>query len=354
MAIISDMLLGWTQNLAFDLGVPRFVFWPSGALAAAIFNFIWRELPKPDDPDDENSLVSLTEVPGCPKYPWWQMSHDHRYFEEGDPNWEFLREIMLANGESWGHVFNSFTELERVYLDHLKKEMGHDRVWAIGPILPSNDGLMGSVNRGGSTSYQISELVNWLDSKGDNQVVYICFGSQWTLMDKQVGALATALESSGVHFIWVLKEADLKHISANDFEERVKGRGILIKGWAPQVFILNHRAVGAFVTHCGWNSVLEGLSAGVLLLTWPLGADQFTNAKLLVDMLGVAVRIFDDGTRDVPELTELTRLLAESVDNCSPEVRGKVKEMRIAASQALQGGSSTRDMDIFVQQLRDP
>ncbi|KAF5933871.1 hypothetical protein HYC85_030042 [Camellia sinensis] len=37
---------------------------------------------------------------------------------------------MLANSDSWGVVFNSFTELERVYIDHIKMEMGHHRVWA--------------------------------------------------------------------------------------------------------------------------------------------------------------------------------------------------------------------------------
>lgn len=83
------MLLGRTQNLVSHLGVPCVVFCPSGALATSTFNFIWRELPQPDDRNDKNSLVSLTEVPGCPKYPWWQMSHERRYFEEGDPNWEF-------------------------------------------------------------------------------------------------------------------------------------------------------------------------------------------------------------------------------------------------------------------------
>ncbi|KAF5933861.1 hypothetical protein HYC85_030032 [Camellia sinensis] len=60
---------------------------------------------------------------------------------------------MLANNESWGVVFNSFTELERVYIDHIKKEIGHDRVWAIRPLLPpEDDDLLGPTNRGGSSA----------------------------------------------------------------------------------------------------------------------------------------------------------------------------------------------------------
>ena len=67
------------------------------------------------------------------------------------------------------------------------------------------------------------------------------------------------------------------------FEDPMARNGSVIKGWAPQVAILRQRAMEALVTHCGWNSVLEGLSVGVVMLTWPMGADQFTNAQLLVD-----------------------------------------------------------------------
>lgn len=352
VAIISDFFLGWTHNLATDLGVPRVAFWPSGAFSASIVNFTWQELPRPDDPDNEKLTFSFTKVPGCPKYPWWQISFLYRSFKEGEPIWEFFRDNMVANIESWGYMLNTFYEFEGVYLDYLKKEMGHDRVWAVGPILPSNDGKVGKPNRGGSSAVHTSELMDWLDSKEDDQVVYICFGSHWTLSDKQVSVLASALETSRVHFIWVLKNDDLQFLSTNSFEDHIKGRGTLIKGWAPQVEILRHRAVGAFVTHCGWNSVVEGLSAGVLLLTWPLGADQFNNAKLLVE-LGVAIRFCDDGNRVVPESTELVQLLIKSVDNSFIEARNKVKEMKTAIQGALEGGSSSRDMDIFVQQLRE-
>ncbi|XP_052179440.1 flavonol 3-O-glucosyltransferase UGT89B1-like [Diospyros lotus] len=348
VAIVSDLFLGWTHRLACDVGAKRVVFWSSGAACASILNCLFRDKLKVDDPADENSVLSVPSVPNCHKYPWWQISHLYRYFKEGDPVWELFRESMVANVECWGAVINTFDEFERVYIDHLKKEMGHDRVWAIGPLLPPGDDPIACSNRGGSSSVPIPELMGWLDSKPADSIVYVCFGSSWTVTVEQVAALAAALESSGVNFIWCVRNGGAA--LPDGFEDRVKGRGFIIKGWAPQGLILNHRAVGAFVTHCGWNSTLEGVAAGVLMLTWPLGADQFINDKLLVDELGVGVRFYDMGNRGVPDSTMMARLLAESVGGR----RGaRVAELSKAAAGALiKGGSSSRDLDKLVEQLQ--
>ncbi|KAF5468859.1 hypothetical protein F2P56_012972 [Juglans regia] len=127
--------------------------------------------------------------------------------------------------------------------------------------------------------------------------------------------------------------------------------GFVIRGWAPQVTILSHRAVGVFLTHCGWNSVLEGITAGVVMLTWPMGADQYSNAKLLVDELGVAIRACE-GTQNIPTSAELARLLASSVDETRPE-RLLAKELSAAAVSAVNGGSSDTNLDEFIKQLGD-
>ena len=82
-----------------------------------------------------------------------------------------------------------------------------------------------------------------------------------------------------------------KWISEEGFEERTKGRGLIIRGWAPQVLILSHPSIGGFLTHCGWNSTLEGISAGVPMITWPLFADQFLNEKLVTQVLKIGVSV---------------------------------------------------------------
>ncbi|XP_059438082.1 UDP-glycosyltransferase 89B2-like [Corylus avellana] len=352
VAILSDFFLGWTHHLACELGVPRIVFSPAGAFGMSVVFSLIRDLPKNDDPDiDVNFLVSLPRIPNSPVYPWWQVPRLYRNSKEGDPDWDFYRNNMLANTGSWGFVFNSFTELERVYFEHLKRELGNDRVWAVGPVLPPEEGdLEEQTNRGGASSVPCYEVMTWLDSHPANSVVYVCFGSRIVLTSKQMDVLTAALELSGVSFI-LCDGHDDHGVIPDGFEDRVDGRGLVIKGWAPQVTILRHRAVGAFLTHCGWNSVLEGIAAGVVILTWPMDTDQFTNSTLLVDQLGVGILV-GEGDQNIPESTELARLLRISIVGGRPE-RVQAKKLSNAALAAINGGSSDQDLDEIVKLLAD-
>ena len=330
--------------------MPRLCFSPSGAFGMSVAFSMSRDPPKNNDPgEDINFLISLPKVPNSPTYPWWQIPPHNRNDLEADPDWEFHRNSKLANFESWGIVFNSFASLESVYFDHLKREVGHNRVWAVGPVLPLEGDLIGSATRGGASSVPCHELMSWLDARLDNSVVYVCFGSRAVLTSKQLNVLTTALECSGVHFILCARVPDDQGSILNWFKDRVGDRGLVIKGWAPQVAILRHRAVGSFLTHCGWNSVLEGLISGVVMLTWPMGADQFTNALLLVDQLGVAIRA-GEGTQNIPDSYELARLLVLSLDRIKSQ-NIRIKELSDAALSAVKGGSSNKDLDELIKQL---
>lgn len=315
-------------------------------------------MPKLPDASDQNFVVSFPEIPNSPNYPWWQISPVFRSYKKGDPEREFIRDGMLANLMSWGVVYNSFTELESEYLEYMRKELGHPRVWAVGPLLPSEE--VGAKERGGSGSVRVEEIMSWLDTCTEGSVVYVCFGSQAVLTRPQMEALAEGLEASGARFVWCVKGATRGHLELGQseaygvvpsgFEERVKERGLVIRGWAPQVDILNHRAIGAFLTHCGWNSVLESIVAGVQMLTWAMTADQYINATLLVDQLGVATRVCE-GVHVIPNSAELARAVSESVSETQLE-RGRAKELSRAALDAVQeGGSSFRDIDELVNEL---
>ncbi|KAJ0747810.1 putative UDP-glucuronosyl/UDP-glucosyltransferase [Helianthus annuus] len=353
VAIISDFLLGWTNDLASHLGIRHVVFSPSGALGYSIFNMLWRDALEINalhgDNGDESYMLSFSEIPYSPELPWWQLSPMWRSYNKGEPGFESFRKGILDNMTSWGIVYNTFEGLEGDYIDYLKRQAGHDRVWAVGPLLPDDDGPLSSTTRGGFSVVQPDDLLMWLDQKRDDSVVYICFGSLVTLNEEEMKALTDALKLSNVDFILCVHESGSSLIPSG-FERHVGGRGFIVIGWAPQLTILQHRAVGSFVTHCGWNSTLEGVTSGVTMLTWPMGADQFANAMLLVDRLGVGKRVCGSGPESVPNPLELARLLDESLNVDRPE-RVKVKELSRAAIKAIKEGTSVTNLNTFVKLL---
>ncbi|GMN61698.1 hypothetical protein TIFTF001_030785 [Ficus carica] len=351
VAILSDIFFGWTHSLAAELGIRRIVFSPSGALSLSVLYATFRDKPQRKD------VVSFPDIPNCPKYYWSHLSSLYRRYVDGDPDGEFHRAGYVDNIASWGLVINTFAGLEEVYLDHLKKVLGHDRVWAVGPLKPIvDDDQTGPTNRGGSFSVPVESIVSWLDKCDDHKVVYVSFGSVAVLRNDQMEALALGLEKSGVHFIWAVKEPAEAQLDDGygrvplGFEDRVVGRGLVIRGWVPQVLILGHRAVGAVLTHCGWNSVLESVVAGVSMLAWPMLADNPVNATLVVDHLKVATRVCE-GVQDVPDPAVLARLLVESVSDDRPE-RQRATRLREEALQATtDGGSSVKDVESLIGHL---
>ncbi|KAK8695831.1 hypothetical protein V6N13_000979 [Hibiscus sabdariffa] len=355
VAIFSDFFLGWTQSLSSELGVQWVVFSPSGSFNYALNISLCLE-PLRMDLQDVKQTLSFPKLPNSPKYSLYQINPLFRLYKDGDPDMEFYRRNWMENLESWGVVFNTFSELESIYIDHVKKEiMGHNQIWTVGPVMmPSEDNGLDATNRGGSSTVEFNELMAWLDSHQENSVVYVCFGSRIVLTRKQTDELAAGLEESGVNFVWCIREPEARRVSSDDdgvipegFEDLVSRKGFLIKGWAPQVAVLQHRAIGVFLTHCGWNSTLEGISVGVVMLTWPMGADQFTNMKILVDQMGVGIRV-GESSQNIPESSTLARVLAESVDG-NNEQRARAKMLREATLSAVKGGSSDEDLDSFVK-----
>ncbi|KAI4314039.1 hypothetical protein L6164_026982 [Bauhinia variegata] len=347
VALVSDFFLGWTLQLAHQLGIPRIVFYSSGAFYTAVINHCWLN----SEAVRGSKLVQFSGLPGSPSFKEEHLPSIFRLYRESDPDSAFVKDSMLGNIESWGIVFNSFSALEGPFLDYLKTTSGHTRVFGVGPLslIGVNNGL-GRVNPDLEPS---SKVFTWLDECPDGSVLYVCFGSQKFLKREQMEALAAGLEQSETRFIWVVNAgkdtAQVEDGFLDGFENRVGGRGLVIKCWAPQVSILNHQAVGGFLSHCGWNSVLEGTVSGVMFLTWPMEADQFVNAKL-VENMGAAVRVCE-GADSVPDPDELGRVIRELMrGDSAQEVRAK--EFSDEAIKAVSDeGSSTKYLDELVKAL---
>ncbi|KAF8376964.1 hypothetical protein HHK36_030335 [Tetracentron sinense] len=165
-----------------------------------------------------------------------------------------------------------------------------------------------------------------------------------------VKEVAIGLEKSGHRFLWVVhnpptdengkrisaaEDSDLDALLPEGFLDRTQGRGLVIKSWAPQVAVLSRESVGGFVTHCGWNSVLEAVSAGVPMVAWPLYAEQHINKAVLVEDMKMAIPMEpsnDDGFVSSAEVNNRVRELMGSEEGKA--LRRRSQEMRKSAMAA--------------------
>ncbi|KAJ7976879.1 Glycosyltransferase [Quillaja saponaria] len=272
-------------------------------------------------------------------------------------------QMMVADVNSYGVIVNSFEELEEAYVKDYKKVR---KVWCIGPVSLCNKSESDKAERGKKASIDEHQCLEWLNLQQENSVVYACLGSQSNLLPSKLIELALGLEASNRPFIWVIRggkstlEELQKWITRNGFEEKIKGRGLLIRGWAPQVLILSHPSIGGFLTHCGWNSILEGISAGVPLITWPVFADQFFNAKHVTQVLKIGVRIWEDepgwGQEEkiVVKKEDIKSAIEKVIDEGeeSEARRKRVRQLGDMANHAVEeGGSSHVNLSLFIQDI---
>ncbi|KAI7983936.1 UDP-glycosyltransferase 92A1 [Camellia lanceoleosa] len=216
----------------------------------------------------------------------------------GDSWCSFSQDMFRDWLESDGILFNTIEEIDHVGMEYFRQQIGCS-VWPVGPILSS----LGSKARAGDDAEVTMHLcMKWLDSKPVNSVLYVAFGSQSAPSPSQTIQLAMALEACGKNFIWVVRPpsnsvTDHDHNDGEwlprGFERRIQdsNKGLLVQQWAPQLEILSHKSLCVFLTHCGWNSVLEALRSGVPMLSWPMGAEQNFNAKMLEEEMGLCVGV---------------------------------------------------------------
>ncbi|KAK9057722.1 hypothetical protein SSX86_022558 [Deinandra increscens subsp. villosa] len=171
--------------------------------------------------------------------------------------------------QGWNH--NSHTNI------HFHEFETPQKQWALGPFNPV------SISKDEDVDYKRHKSLEWLDKQAQDSVIYVAFGSTTSFSDEQIQELAIGLENSGQKFIWVLRDADKGDIFKGEgrnielpkgFEERLGGKGLVVREWAPQLELLAHIATGGFMSHCGWNSSIESISMGVPIAAWPMHSEQ--------------------------------------------------------------------------------
>ncbi|KAK9062514.1 hypothetical protein SSX86_019701 [Deinandra increscens subsp. villosa] len=192
----------------------------------------------------------------------------------------------------------------------------------VGPLVSSS---FRGIDRKSSSYY-----FQWLDSKPDKSVVFASFGSMAVLSETQKEELLHGLIESGRPFLLVLRDAkkDGKLI-----KEKLGEQG-LITDWCLQMEVLRHRAVGCFMTHCGWNSTLESMVAGVGV--WGNGVRAEVDEGMVVRRgeIGRCLEVVMDG------------------GDRAEEIKKRVEKWKRVAEESVQdGGSSFVSLKLFVESI---
>uniref|UniRef100_N1QS53 Glycosyltransferase n=1 Tax=Aegilops tauschii TaxID=37682 RepID=N1QS53_AEGTA len=292
-----------------------------------------------------------------PEFPHIKLTFEDLMAPFGDPSWvapmmELDGKLGKAIEESHGLIVNTFQGLESPYMEFWNKHYG-PTAWAIGPLCLSQPPSSSSSGNADRPSW-----MEWLDGKAaaGRAVLYVALGTLAAIPEVQLKEVADGLERAEVDFIWAVRPDNID-LGAG-FEERTKDRGLVVREWVDQLGILQHESVRGFLSHCGWNSVLESVTAAVPLAVWPMHADQPFNAAFVVDELKIAVRVHTSdrtmrGLVTSQEISEVVRKLM--LGEVGTEAAKNVAELSMVAMESvLERGSSWRAVEEMIGELCAP
>ncbi|KAI3675774.1 hypothetical protein L1987_85367 [Smallanthus sonchifolius] len=349
-------------DVANEFGTSTYPFYTSGAAMLGLNVYLHaRYVDEANDVTELENLESELSVPSYVNPVPVKVLPEAALDKEG--GLEMLLDIGKRLLETNGILVNTFEEVENHALQSvLKGNLGIPPVFAVGPVLNFEE-----KKKKDDDDDKSEGIMRWLNDQPESSVVFLCFGSMGSFNEKQVAEMAVAIERSGHRFIWSLRRrpgADEKKEHPKEYErfdevlpegflERTSSVGRVI-GWAPQVAVLSHPSVGGFVSHCGWNSILESIWCGVPVGAWPLYAEQQMNAFQLVVELGMAAEIRMD-YRMSGEMVVTAKEIESGIRKLMSdgEIRKKAKDMKEKSRYAvIEGGSSHASIGNFIKRIK--
>ncbi|XP_054786766.1 LOW QUALITY PROTEIN: UDP-glycosyltransferase 84B1-like [Prosopis cineraria] len=353
--VINNPFVPWVADVAEEAGIPCACVWIQPCAVYVIYYRFYNELnqfPTATEPE------KVVELPG---FPLLRHQDLPSFVLPTNPFGSMPKVLseMFRNVKKFKWVLaNSFYELEKDAKDSMADLCP---ILPVGPLVPpsllSEDEHDQKQDVGIEMWKPDDSCMKWLNNRAPGSVIYISFGSIMVPSAKQIESITVALKRTKRHFLWVMKTLE-KSIVADggggiplDFLEETREQGLVVS-WCPQTKVLVHPATACFLTHCGWNSVLEAITAGTPLIAYPQWSDQPTNAKLISDVFRTGIRLEQDGDGFVGS-QEVERAIEEIVGGSrSEEIRKNAEMLKLAAREAVaDGGSSDRNIQLFVDQL---
>lgn len=372
--VLSDILLGWSQISARKFGVPRMAFWAaSAATCSAFLHFSdlaaqGRSVPVETEGAD---APLISGIPGLPP------SHVDVLPEVWDQTGNFMQfriQLVLSHFQVLDQasylLLNSFHELEGAVVDALSCRIP---TIAVGPLLPSHYMAFHTRTDSEEAPFLRPSLfpedgtcLAWLNRHAPSSVLFISFGSISVRSDDQMVELAEGLKASGCPFLWIRRP---NHASVAELNSRLadfvvgtqdeQQQGLVVP-WAPQLQVLSHPSIGGFLTHCGWNSVMESVAMGVPMLCWADTGERMSNQRFVVDFWKCGMEMTLD-RRAKPHVDNEAVLVGREevertvrafmLEKAGATVRARATQLKVAAMTAFL--DSCNRLDEFAQAMKE-
>ncbi|KAM3196189.1 hypothetical protein ACQJBY_072061 [Aegilops geniculata] len=359
--VVADSIMSFALDAARELGLRCATFWTASACGLMAYchykDLLDRGLfPLKEEAQLSNGYLDTTIdwIPGMPKD--MRLRDLPSFLRTTDPDdimFNFFIYETGAMSQASGVVINTFDELEAPLLDAMSKFL--PPVYTVGPLhltvrnnVPEESPLLGI----GSNLWKEQDApLRWLDGRPPRSLVYVNFGSITVMSNEHLLEFAWGLANSGYPFLWNVRPDLVKgHDQAAlppELSMATEGRSML-STWCPQEKVLEHEAVGVFITHSGWNSSLEGICGGVPMVCWPFFTEQQTNCRYKCREWGIGMEIGEEVTR-----IEVEAMIREAMEGeKGREMRRRVQELRESGvASALHDGRSMRNVDRLINEV---
>ncbi|XP_020549890.1 7-deoxyloganetin glucosyltransferase-like [Sesamum indicum] len=334
--VVSDGVMSFTLQAAHEMNVRCVLFWTFAACGFLSFKLCADLIDRGITPFKDSSFLTdgslegpVEWVPGLENF---LFKHILTFIQTTDPNnvvLSYVKEEIEAISKASAVILHTFDALECRLLDVLSLML--PPIYTIGPLQP---------------------LVDQISTKTmQNSVIYVNFGSFEVYTPSEIQELALGLAESKNNFLWILRPDLVKGNSGilpPGFTAETKDRGLIVS-WCQQEKVLSHPSVGGFLTHCGWNSIIEGITAGVPFLCLPWSTDQPANCKSICSEWGIGLEISKNFKKD--EVGMLVKELLGREKGRKMKKRAMDWKEQAATATACPYGSCFQNLERLVKEV---
>ncbi|KAI3986904.1 hypothetical protein MKX01_014605 [Papaver californicum] len=355
-AIIADTLLPWAISVGNRRDIPVVSLWPMSASMFSIFYHIDLLAQNGHYPIDFSSGLAdelIDYIPGVSPIRLADLppplDHSRQQSVSG------VLAGVSAVRKAKCLLLTTHHELEPQVTKTLMEVLPVP-VYPVGPSIPFSTTLeddRDTTEMHNNVNMEEHNYLKWLDCQPDNSVMYVSFGSFLSTSSEQMEEIQSGLHESGVRYLLVSRGGK----DCIDENEMGNSQSLVVP-WCDQLRVLCHSSVGGFWTHCGWNSTLEGVYAGVPMLTFPVGLDQPTNSKLIVDDWKIGMKIMKEvGANKLVKREEIAMTVKKFMNSNgdseeSIKMRTRANELKESCRKALaKGGSSDININEFIRTI---